>query len=40
MMVGQTLTPPERSAKPKGAGGARGHRSDTASPNPFGMGLK
>ncbi|MFO1104814.1 MAG: ABC transporter ATP-binding protein [Amaricoccus sp.] len=40
MMVGQTLTPPERSAKPKGAVALEVTGLTIASPNPFGMGLK
>ncbi|MER2509787.1 MAG: ABC transporter ATP-binding protein [Amaricoccus sp.] len=40
MMVGQTLTPPERSVKPKGPVALEVTGLSVASPNPFGMGLK
>ncbi len=40
MMVGAALTPPERSAKPKGAVALEVANLSVASPNPFGVGLK
>ena len=40
MMVGATLTPPERSSKPKGAVALEVANLSVASPNPFGVGLK
>jgi general nucleoside transport system ATP-binding protein len=40
MMVGETLTPPERSAKPKGAVALEVTGLSVRSPNPFGTALK
>jgi simple sugar transport system ATP-binding protein len=40
LMVGQTLTPPARSAKPKGPVALEVTKLTARSPNPFGTGLK